>query len=387
MFRQSIRIALLIFLLNSFLPEPTHSQNRSETIPPLDVSKHTVPLEEIYFDTFRSNPPYLRLPDTPQAFIDDIIDAIPPLNNPQYETVDEAIWMHEEDMVIGYAAGGEAWAFPIRIMNFHEMVNDTLNGEPVAISYCPLCFCVAVYHRELNGEILEFGNTNALFESDFVMLDYQTGSYWWQADGQAIVGTLAGEKLTLLPSLTTTWEKWVELHPNTLVLSRRTGFVRNYNSDPFAGFLEFLDDGNFAFPVLNAGKDDRNPPSTRMLVFSIEDELFAIDVERGEKNAYNAQFGSTQFTVLIDPEHTAGAVYSSNLNEQRIFIDVVDDLFVDSNSGVVWNLAGQNNEGEASSLLLEQLPSKLIMWYEVTAINPNVRMIGETAIEQFSIYE
>ncbi len=380
MYRQSIGIVLLIVVF-VLISQGASAQSRPDGIPPLDTTKHTVPLQEIYFDTFRSSPPYIRLPDAPQSFIDDIIDAIPPLNNPDYETVDEALWMHEDDVVIGYASGEEAWAFPIRIMNFHEMVNDTLGGEPVAVSYCPLCFCAAVYHRELEGRLLEFGNTNALFESDFVMLDYQTGSYWWQAKGEAIVGELAGKQLTLLPSITTTWSQWVELYPQTLVLSRRTGFVRNYNQDPFESFPAFLDRGNFAFPIWKAGQDDRFPPSTLMLTFAIENQLFALNVEDGEPAAYSAppEFGSWQ--VLLDPTVNAGAVYRSQLEGQAIQLTAQDDRWIDSGTGSEWNLAGEAVEGILTGSRLEPLPAKLMMWYQVTALDPDVRLMGQSAIE------
>jgi hypothetical protein len=203
------------------------------------------------------------------------LNAIPPIHSPKYEPAAEVTWLGDQDVVIGYTTGGHAWAYPLRILNFHEIVNDTLNGEPVLISYCPLCYSGIVYSRRLGNDVLTFGNTSALYESDMVMLDYQTGSYWWQVAGEAIVGPLTEESLTVLPSATITWGEWRELHPSTLVLSRDTGYDRNYDRDLFIEYPEVLNNGRFAFPVSEAGRDARLQPATQVLAVKVGDEARA----------------------------------------------------------------------------------------------------------------
>ena len=248
-------------------------------VPALDTSKHSVPLEEVYFDTFQAANRAVPLTEANAELIENLRDAIPPIHEPIYEQGRNATWLGDTDMVLGYAVNGGAWAYPLRILNFHEIVNDHLDGEPVLISYCPLCFSGVVYRRVLGEQVLTFGNTSALYESDMVMLDYNTGSYWWQVAGRAIVGPLTDETLTVLPSMTTTWGEWHLLYPESLVLSQETGFDRNYSRDPFQGFAAYINQGNFAFPVSAAALDERLPPGARVLVVRVEEEARAYPVE------------------------------------------------------------------------------------------------------------
>ncbi len=167
-----------------------------DDVPMLDASKHSVPLEEVYFDTFQAINRAVPLTEANSELIESLRDAIPPIHEPIYEQGRDATWLRDSDMVLGYAVNGGAWAYPLRILNFHEIVNDHLEGEPVLISYCPLCYSGVVYNRALGEQVLTFGNTSALYESDMVMLDYNTGSYWWQVTGRAIVGPLTDERLS-----------------------------------------------------------------------------------------------------------------------------------------------------------------------------------------------
>ncbi len=127
--------------------------------------------------------------------------------------------MEDDNLVIGYVAGDRAYAYPINIVNMHELVNDELAGVPVLISYCPLCASGVVYRRKLDEQTLLFGNTSALYQSDLVMFDHQTGSYWFQTGGEAVVGSLTGKRLGLLPSMTMAWGEWKRLYPDTRLLA------------------------------------------------------------------------------------------------------------------------------------------------------------------------
>ena len=128
--------------------------NIPQTVPSVDVTRHSVPLEDIYFDTFQPTNRAIPLSTASPELIRRLQDAIPPIHKPKYQSVAEASWLHDEDMVIGYTAGGQAWAYPIRILNFHEIVNDTLAGEEVLISYCPLCFSGIVFSRQLGDKVI-----------------------------------------------------------------------------------------------------------------------------------------------------------------------------------------------------------------------------------------
>ena len=218
------------------------------TPPKVDTSIHSVPLDEVVFDTFMGG--YIPLSSATEDQIEILRDAIKPIYQPIYDPVEGGDWLSNSDLVIGYASATGAYAYPIKILNLHEIVNDLIDGVPVLISYCPLCVSGIVHSREIEGRVLLFGNTSALYESDLVMYDHQTGSYWFQVLGEAIVGPLTGKRLTLLPSITITWGQWKELHPNTLVLSRDLGLLSPsaYDRDPFRGYDDVVNSGQFFFP-------------------------------------------------------------------------------------------------------------------------------------------
>ena len=208
-----------------------------------------------------------------------MLDAIPPIDRPVYGDASAGDWLAPDDLVLGYLAGGQAYAYPFKILNYHEIVNDDLGGVPVLISYCPLCRSAIVYDRRVDGDVLSFGNTSALYESDLVMVDRTTGSYWWQVAGTAIVGPLTDAALEPLPSVVATWTDWASLHPETLVLTRATGFSRPYERDAFAGYADIIDSGRFPFPVGEAARDARLRPSALVVGVVINEVARAYPVE------------------------------------------------------------------------------------------------------------
>ena len=146
-------------------------------VPMVDTNKASVPLSDIVFDTFgRSLGRYIPFDQADEEFILDLRDAIAPIYQPVYGPADDLPWLSDHDLVMGYVSGNAAYAYPINILNFHELVNDEIDGIRVLVSYCPLCVSGVVYKRELNSQALLFGNTSALYQSDLVMYDQQSGS-------------------------------------------------------------------------------------------------------------------------------------------------------------------------------------------------------------------
>lgn len=242
-----------------------------------DLTRHEVPLDEIIFDTFDGGS--LRLTEASGAEVEALLDAIAPIDDATYEQ--DPDWLPLTDLVLGMVdSTGRAWAWPHRILNFHEIVNDTIDGVPLLVSYCPLCRSGVVYDRRLvtaEGEVtLDFGNTSALYENDLVMIDRQTSTYWWQLRGLGIVGELSGVELTVLPSETTRWDRWLAEHPDTMVLTRESGGLL-YDRDPFDTYPDVVDSGQFPFPVSeDAAGDDRLPSSELVVVVTVEDTTFAV---------------------------------------------------------------------------------------------------------------
>ncbi len=179
-------------------------------------------------------------------------DCIPSIDEPVFGSVSETSeWLEDEDIVFGMDYEGIQRAYPQRIMNWHEIVNDRFNQEPVAITFCPLCGSAVGFVRKVSGEAAEFGVSGKLHNSDLVMYDRLTESYWQQITGKAIIGEAKGQKLEQVPIITTSWGEWKKAHPETEALSRETGFSRNYDQYPYGTYEQ---DDELYFGVENLDK-------------------------------------------------------------------------------------------------------------------------------------
>jgi hypothetical protein len=166
-------------------------------------------------------------------------------------------------------------------MVWHEIVNDTVAGVPVAVTFCPLCNTALAFDRRLDGAVLTFGTTGNLRNSDLVMYDRQTESWWQQFSGAGVVGVHAGRRLERLRAQIVAWRDFAAAHPRGLVLTRDTGFRRDYGRDPYPGYDDV--DSPPYFQTANAG-DDRLPPKERVVFVEVGAEAIAIPrgvLERG----------------------------------------------------------------------------------------------------------
>lgn len=165
------------------------------------------------------------------------VDGIPALSRPKKLSAQEADrFLKPEDEVLGLVFGREASAYPIKLLNWHEIVNDEINGTPVAVTYCPLCRSGIVFERRVEGEATEFGVSGLLYKSDLVMYDRKTQSLWSQLMGQSIAGPSTGKSLRRIPVAYTTWGEWKAKHPETRAVSFETGHEREYERDPYRGY-------------------------------------------------------------------------------------------------------------------------------------------------------
>lgn len=167
------------------LPPNLHPQESVRSLIP-DLSVHKVELERVVFDML--NGQYTNLSKISNREILKIRDGIRPLYEPRFERIEEVNWLTPSDRVIIFLGETHAAAYPLKILEYHEIVNDNVDGQPILVTYCPLCSSGVVFDRRMDGEEVFFGNTNALFENNMVMYDYKTLSYWVQVSGEAIVG-------------------------------------------------------------------------------------------------------------------------------------------------------------------------------------------------------
>lgn len=205
-------------------------------------------------------------------------DCIPSIDNPKFESVKEAGWLRDDDVVFAIDYKGTQRAYPQRIMNWHEIVNDNIAGDPIAITFCPLCGSALAFERKVDGVITEFGVSGKLHNSDLVMYDRYEGNLWQQITGEGIVGPAARreEILKQLPIVTTTWGQWKKKHPNTQVLSRDTGHSRNYDQYPYGTYEQ---DDQLLFGV--KGLNERSSSTNKSL--QIKTVVYGIEVNDASK--------------------------------------------------------------------------------------------------------
>ncbi|MFQ5553944.1 MAG: DUF3179 domain-containing protein [Acidimicrobiia bacterium] len=335
-----------------------------------DLSLHSVPLDDVYFDTFDGGA--VRLSDSTPELRARLLDAIPPIDSPVYEAAsagDE--WLDDEDLVLGYVAGGTAYAYAFRILNFHEIVNDVLDDVPVLISYCPLCRSAIVYDRRIEDRVLTFGNTSALYETDLVMVDRETSSYWWQVAGSSIVGTLTGTTLDALPSSVSTWADWRTLHPETLVLSRDTGFNRNYDRDPFRGYEAIIDEGRFPFPVGDDARDPRLAASELVVGVDVGGTARAYPVGLLE-GPTNDRIGDVD--LVIFPTEGGASVFSAVVEGVALEFRQAGGVIEDVGTGSVWDATGVTIAGELAGTRLDPIGSRTTFWFAMVGAFPEVEL-------------
>jgi hypothetical protein len=189
-------------------------------------------------------------------------DGIPAVDDPRFVAVEDADFLEDREPVIELVLEGDARAYPIQILIWHEIVNDVSGGVPVAVTFCPLCNTAIVFDRRVDEQTLDFGTTGNLRNSDLVMYDRQTESWWQQFGGEALVGELTGARLEQLPSRIVAWADFRREHAEGRVLSRETGFSRPYGKNPYVGYDSI--DSSPIFPTKNAD-DERLPPKERVV--------------------------------------------------------------------------------------------------------------------------
>ena len=206
-------------------------------------------------------------------------DGIPSIDKPKFSSIKDAEDLADSEPVIGVEIGGEARAYPLRILIWHEIVNDVIGNEPIAVTYCPLCNSAIVFDRRLDGTTLEFGTTGKLRNSDLVMYDRQTESWWQQFTGEAIVGELTGKELKSIPARLESFENFKTRHPDGVVLVPNDKSRRAYGRNPYVGY------DSAEAPFLYSGKMPEGiEPMARVVVVKDGGTPKAVTLELLRKN-------------------------------------------------------------------------------------------------------
>ncbi len=346
-------------------PPPARAKSEFKT----DFTKHSVPYNEI----LSGGPPK---------------DGIPALKDPKFASISEAdAWLKPVEPVILVQVGKDAKAYPIQILIWHEIANDTVGGEPVTVTFCPLCNTAIAFKRTVNGKVLDFGTTGRLRYSNLIMYDRQTETWWQQATGEAIAGELTGTQLEFYPATIIAWQDFKTSYPDGTVLSRETGYPRDYGHNPYIGYDDV---NNPPFLYQGPATPDQLPPVARVLTIDLNGEAVAYPYETLEKmGAVNDTVGGEAVLVFwqagtaspLDSSTTASgrdvgaaAAFSRMVSGQTLTFIADNGIIKDKETNSTWNVLGTATSGPLVDTQLSPVVSINHFWFSWAAFKPQTRI-------------
>lgn len=314
-------------------------------------------------------------------------DGIPAIDDPTFESVSAAAtWLSPRDPIIAFQEGDDVRAYPLAILIWHEIVNDSVGGVPVSVTFCPLCNASIVFDRRFQGDVLDFGTTGLLRKSDLVMYDRQSETWWQQFTGTGLAGQWAGEQLTFLASQVISFGDFAAQFPDAQVLARPT-LPRSYGANPYVGYdtegsKPFLFDGDL---------DTRLAPTARVMGLTVDGITTAYPFSLiAEAGVIHDTVGATPLVVWHKPG-TASALDTRTIAEGRdvgsaaVFDRRVDDrvltftraddgLFVDAETASRWTVLGLAIEGELAGTQLAPIIAFDHFWFAWAAFHPDTEV-------------
>jgi hypothetical protein len=328
-------------------------------------------------------------PEVDPALIDSLLpwDSILAIDEPVFQTAEEASqYLSPDERVIGLVINGDARAYPIPVLSVHEVVNDIVGGESVAITWCPLCYTALVFSRQVNGltEPVTFGVSGKLLYDTLVMFDRQTESLWSQLYGAAVDGPMAGARLAFFPSVFTEWEAWLQQHPETLVLDKGATCAQfqcgtystnprgSYHVDPYASYYSRPEQGVVNHQIPREAEGNSGGPKKRVLGIRVAGRARAYPYEAlRARPVINDEIDGLPVLIWFDPETQTGTAFLRTTGEIVLSFtsDVVNPgIIIDGESGSRWDAtSGSAVDGPMKG---NQLPSIVttsafeIGWYD-----------------------
>ena len=324
-------------------------------------------------------------------------DGIPPIDDPVYESFDDAAaWLEDESPVMVMRGDEETRVYPLAVMTWHEIVNTSLDGEPIVVTYCPLCNSGLAFDAEIDGEVLDFGTSGRLWRSNLMMYDRQYGNLWTQFTGEAIVGErFLGDMLERIPSTLQGFGEVRETDPDAAVLSRETGANRDYGVNPYTGY-----DAEDNDPFLFEGETDgRFPAMTRVVGFPdgdgtavlldrlAEDRVVEFDDVDDPVTLWWAPGQASALDAsAIDAGEDVGqtAAFIPEVDGQELSFEPVDAVegdgeaalrFRDEQTGSGWTLAGRAVDGEFEGERLDAVSIDDTFWFVWAVFKPDTEVI------------
>ena len=285
-------------------------------------------------------------------------DGIPAIDRPAFTNPRSAQqWLRPNEPVISVVINDQSRADPLQILLWHEIVNDTIAGIPVAVTFCPLCYSANVFDRRVEGKTYSFGVSGMLRHSDMVMYDRQTESLWQQISGEAIVGDMVGSQLKRLPAQIISFEQFRSVYKKGLVMSKDTGFRRNYGRNPYAGYDDIT-----KTPFMYRGEtDSRLTPMEKVVTVSVvdSDKAYPYSVTK-ERRVINDKIAEVPIVVfhddgavsaldkkLIGASRKVGStgVFDRRIDGQQLVFHYKNGSFYDEQTKSVWDITGRAVQG------------------------------------------
>ncbi|MEP0943526.1 MAG: DUF3179 domain-containing protein [Rhizobiaceae bacterium] len=261
-------------------------------------------------------------------------DGIPPIDDPKFIPVVDVADLVDREPVIGLSINGDHRAYPLRVMTWHEIVNDKVGGTPVTVTYCPLCNAAIVFDARVNGEALSFGTTGKLRNSDLIMYDRKTESWWQQFIGEGIAGAYTGQKLKLVPARLESWKEFRERHPNGQVLVPNNQRMRDYGRNPYVNYdtahAPFLYNGSMPTgiePMARVVVIRRNGEDPLIVTMDRVRERANLEME-GYRLGWNAGQASALNSSQISQGRDVGTISATRISDGSLVAYDVTFAFV-----------------------------------------------------------
>ncbi len=327
-----------------------------------------------------------------EAFINRIVDTsvkygdIPSINTPKYISVNNAnLSLENKDHVfVVFIPESEPRIYPQKIMVWHEIVNDYVNGQTYAITYSPISGSMAAYSTTLNGINLILDNEGKLYNNNSILIDRNTGSLWSQMLGMAFDGPLKGKGLAHIPAWWTTWAKAKEMYPNALVLASPQGSKKPYGRDPYGSYLKkgtYYDNEYIFYPLTYKNKNIH--PKNKVLGIEIDGLPLVIDEAYvKEKKVVNFFFGPHPLIALFDTRLDIVRVFERRVwEDQLLFVTSSDGLLMDIETKTIWNYDGQAISGNLKNASMEEIFGINSFWFSWYTFHPESIVIpGKTVV-------
>jgi len=315
-------------------------------------------------------------------------DGIPAIDHPRFLRTAQVTFLSASEPVLALQIGADARAYPVQILIWHEIVNDTVAGVPVAVTYCPLCNSAIAYDRRAAGRVLSFGTSGDLYDSNLVMYDRQTQSLWVQFTGQAVAGVLTGHQLPPYPMQTVSWGAWRAAHPHGWVLSRDTGYSRPYGTNPYPGY-----DNINSQPFLFSGRvNGRYTAMTRLVGLRSGTDAVAVLLSALQRRQvidltlagrpvvvwWQPGTGSPLSTAAIagGPDIGATGAFRPVAGGRRLHFVAVAGGFRDRETGSRWSVLGHADAGLLAGQNLTPVTHEDTFWFVWAAFRPHTRVVS-----------